>query len=216
MQARHDDASVRYITERFVQEPEAFAVARALGERLRPGMQVSVYEGHLLAWLVRMSGARRVLEIGSFVGYSTLWQASALPENGQLISLEIDADHAQHTRTHIENAGLADRAQVMQVDALEYLKRYRGAAFDYVFIDGAKKDYVAYLDALTAHLTPGAWVIADNALLFGAFTGVARARVSQAAHTAMTEYHARMASGDAFDAVMMPTFEGLLVARKKF
>lgn len=215
MLERHADANVQYITEQFVREPEAFKTARLLGDSLRPGMQVSPYEGHLLAWLLRMACASCALEIGSFVGYSTLWQASALPAHGHLTALEIDADHARHTQNHVADAGFGERVTVFEADALTYLKCYKGAPFDYVFIDGVKKDYTAYLDAVLPHLTPNAWVIADNALLFGAFTGAARERVSDAARSAMSEYHSRMAKGDMFDAVMIPTFEGLLVARKK-
>lgn len=214
MQARHHDASVAYITKRFVTEPDAFAAVRRLGEQLRPGMQVSPYEGHLLAWLIRTSGAQRALEVGSFVGYSTLWQASALPDRGHITALEIDSAHAAHTRTHAQEAGLAGKITVEQVDAIAYLKNYNGAPFDYLFIDGVKKDYVTYLDLALPHLTQNAWVIADNTLLFGAFTDNAREKVSVAAFNAMTEFHARMAAGDTFDAVMLPTHEGLIVARR--
>ena len=215
MQARHHDASVGYITERFVSEPESFAAARELGEQLRPGMQVSPYEGHLLAWLIRMSGARSAVEIGSFVGYSTLWQASALPEGGHITAIEIDADHAAHTRAHAQAAGLADSITVAQADALTFLKDYRGAPIDYLFIDGVKKDYATYLELAMPHLTPHAWVVADNALLFGAFTNNERERVSAAAKEGMSALHARMATSGEFDAVMLPTFEGLIVAKRK-
>ncbi len=214
MQARHQDPSITYITERFVREPEPFKAARLLGETLRPGMQVSPYEGHLLSWLIRISGATQALEVGSFVGYSTLWQASALPEGGFITAIEIDADHANHTRNHAKNAGLEGKIRVEQADAIRFLQNYSGKPFDYVFIDGVKKDYVAYLDLVMPHLTPNAWVIADNTLLFGAFTGSERERVSAAAKEAMTEFHARMASGNAFDAVMIPTFEGLIVSKR--
>lgn len=215
MQARHQDASIAYITERFVSEPEGFKTARLLGETLRPGMQVSPYEGHLLSWLIRISGATRALEIGSFVGYSTLWQASALPDGGRITAIEIDSDHANHTHNHAKKAGLEGKIQVENADALAFLKNYTGKPFDYVFIDGVKKDYVAYLDLVLPHLTQNAWVIADNTLLFGAFTGAERERISAAAKEAMTEFHARMASGTEFDAVMIPTFEGLIVSKRK-
>lgn len=214
MQARHQDASIAYITERFVAEPDTFLAARKLGENLRPGMQVSPYEGHLLSWLIRISGATHALEIGSFVGYSTLWQASALPEGGHITAVEIDENHANYTRNHAKNAGLEGKIHVEQADALSFLQNYRGKPFDYLFIDGVKKDYVAYLDLAMPHLTKNAWVIADNALLFGAFTDSERERISPAAKEAMTEFHARMASGREFDAVMIPTFEGLIVSKR--
>ncbi len=214
MLTRHLDPAAGYITRTFVREPESFASARAVGEQLRPGMQVSPYEGHMLSWLVRMSGARRVLEIGSFVGYSTLWMASALPEGGELVSLEISADHAAHANQHLMRSGLHPRAQVMECDALAFLESYHGRAFDLVFIDGVKKDYVRYLDGALAHLAPQGWIIADNAMLFGAFTGEVRDEVSPAARAAMAEYHARMADRSQFDSLMIPTLEGLLVARR--
>lgn len=216
MQTRNQDASLQYITKTFVTEPEAFVAARHQGEALRPGMQVSPYEGHLLSWLVRISAANNALEIGSFVGYSTLWQASALPQNGRITALEINETHAQLTRHHAKQAGLDSRITVEQTDAIAYLTSYQGAPFDYVFIDGVKKDYPTYLDLVMPHLTDNAWIIADNALLFGAFTddNTPRERVSATAKQAMAAFHERMSHSGEFTAVMLPTLEGLIVAKR--
>jgi predicted O-methyltransferase YrrM len=216
MQTRDKDASIQYITETFVTQPPAFLAAREKGEQLRPGMQISPYEGHLLGWLTRMSQAKNQLEIGSFVGYSTLWQASALPENGHITTLEINPEHAAHTRNHAKNAGLDAKITVHEGDAIAFIKHYTGAPFDYVFIDGVKKDYPLYLELLMPHLTENAWIIADNSLLFGAFTQSApREKVSKTAYSAMQKFHQTMASRDNFDAVMIPTLEGLIVAKRK-
>lgn len=216
MQTRASDATLQYITKTFVNEPEVFQAARVAGEALRPGMQVSPYEGHLLAWLLQASGASRALEIGSFVGYSTLWQARALPDAGMLLSLEYNETHAALTAKHLAQAGLAEKAQVQQADALAYLQQYTGAPFGYVFIDAVKKDYPAYLQAVLPHLTPNAWVVADNALLFGAFTNdTPYERVSKMAKQAMGDFHHYLAQSDAFEAVMLPTPEGLLLAKRR-
>lgn len=216
MQTRDQDASLQYIRNRFVFEPPAFAQAYAQGERLRPGMQVSAYEGHLLHFLLKMSAAQNALEIGSFVGYSTLWQAHALPEKGRLTSLEFNADYAALTRQHVADAGFQGRVEVHHTDALAFLENYDGPLFDYLFIDAVKKDYPHYLEAALPHLTPDAWVLADNALLFGAFTSdTPYERVSQAAKDGMNALHERIATSGEFEATMLPTPEGLIVAKRR-
>ena len=84
MQTRDQGATLEYITRTFVKEPEWIAAARMRGEALRPGMQVSSYEGHLLQWMVGMSGAANILEIGTFMGTSTMWIAGGMAAGGKL------------------------------------------------------------------------------------------------------------------------------------
>ena len=79
MQTRSSGATLDYITRTFVREPDYIAQSRAEGEKRRAGMQISAYEGHLLQWLVRISGAKNILEIGTFMGTSALWMAGGLP-----------------------------------------------------------------------------------------------------------------------------------------
>lgn len=94
------DATWEYINATFAPEDAALRAIREVGEALVPGMQVSAAEGQLLQLLVRLSGARRIVEIGTFVGYSTVCMARALPPGGEIISFEANPEHAAHARTH--------------------------------------------------------------------------------------------------------------------
>lgn len=212
MHTRANTPTLHYITERFAKEPEGFAAIRAEGERLRPGMQVSPYEGRLLAWLVAISGAKRVLEIGSFVGYSTSWLHSALPEDGALITLEADAAHAEITRTHV---AAHTNVTLVQGDALAFLQGYTGAPFDLIFIDAEKKSYMNYLDAALPHLTPQAWVVADNTLLWGTLAGEPDAAGASAESQRVMEAFNRRIASEEFEGILLPTIEGLTVGRRK-
>jgi predicted O-methyltransferase YrrM len=211
MQSRTASATAQYLTRIFVKD-DPFAAMRAAGDVLHPGMQLSPYEAHLLQWLVRISGARHVLEIGSFAGYSACWMAHALPDSGTLTTLEKQPAHATLARTHTQHD---TRIHVVEADAIHWLHRYEGAAFDMLFIDGEKRRYGDYLDAALPHLTAQAWIIADNTLLFGALAGIAERNITPETVAAMQQFNARLADASAFETVLLPTAEGLTVARRR-
>lgn len=208
MQTR-SHAAIRYAESQFVREPAAWATIRTKGESLRPGMQMSAYEGALLHWLLAQHKAKRVLEIGSFMGLTALWMARALPKDGTLVTLEREAAYAACARNHVAGD---PRIRVEEGDALLWLKATQEAPFDVLFIDGEKKAYADYLEAALPHLAPGALVIADNTLLFGAMLGEEEARTSAAAKEAMTRFHALLADDTRFRSILLPTPEGLTLA----
>ena len=119
----------------------------------------------LLATFVRACGARTALEIGTNLGYSATWIAGALPPDGRLICLDIDAELLERAREHLEHARLADRVELRCGRALDLLPDLPGP-FDFAYIDANKDDYPAYLDAVVERLRPGGVVCVDN-LLWG-------------------------------------------------
>jgi predicted O-methyltransferase YrrM len=122
--------------------------------------------GAMLHTLARASGARRILEIGTAIGYSTLWMATALPADGALITMEYDAGRAGRARDHFSAAGCADRISVIVGDAMRFLHKV-GGPFDMIFQDSDKKLYEPMLDRLVELLRPGGLLIADNILWNG-------------------------------------------------
>jgi len=122
--------------------------------------------GALLHTFARASGARRILEIGTAIGYSTLWLATALPADGALITMEYDAGRAARARDHFAAAGYADRISVIAGDATRFLHKV-GGPFDLIFQDSDKKLYEPMLDRLVELLRPGGLLIADNILWNG-------------------------------------------------
>lgn len=122
--------------------------------------------GALLYTLALSGGARRILEIGTCIGYSTLWLASALPPDGQLISIEHDTARAARARDHFAAAGYADRISVIVGDATRFLHKVAGP-FDLIFQDSDKTLYEPMADRLIELLRPGGLLVADNILWNG-------------------------------------------------
>ncbi len=122
--------------------------------------------GALLHTLTRASGARRILEIGTAIGYSTLWMATALPDDGTLITMEYDAARAARAREHFAAAGCAGKTSVIVGDATRFLHKV-GGPFDLIFQDSDKKLYEPMLDRLLALLRPGGLLVADTVLWNG-------------------------------------------------
>lgn len=161
----------RYITELLVRPDAALEAAnRDAGAAGLPSIQVSAPQGRLLALLVEISGARNVLEIGTLGGYSTIWMARALPLGGKLVSLELDATHAQVAAKNIARARLADRVEIHVGPALETLReleRRRAGPFDLVFVDADKLEYAGYLAGVVPLLRDRAVLVADNVVRNG-------------------------------------------------
>jgi predicted O-methyltransferase YrrM len=160
-----------YIVEKLVQEDAALsgALAANAAAGLRP-IDVSPAQGKLLHLLVRMTGARRVLEIGTLGGYSTIWMAKALPEGGEVVTLEYEPRHAEIARRNIERAGLSGKVTVRvgaAAETLPLLAAESPAPFDLVFIDADKPSNTIYLDWAIKLGRPGTVIVLDNVVRSG-------------------------------------------------
>lgn len=135
-----------------------------------PAIDVSATQGKMLHLLARMSGARRILEVGTLGGYSTVWLGRGLPDGGSLVTLEIDPHHTEVARSNLANAGLGDRCEVRTGAAAELLEAMVAGGegpFDFVFIDADKQGNVAYLRAALALSRPGTVIVVDNVVREG-------------------------------------------------
>lgn len=147
---------------------DAALTANAIGGL--PPIDVSATQGKMLHLFARMMGARRILEVGTLGGYSTIWLARALPEGGSLVTLELEPHHAEVARANLANAGLADRCDVRVGPAIDSLNAMIAAdepPFDLVFIDADKPGNVAYVRAAIALSRPGTAIIVDNVVREG-------------------------------------------------
>jgi predicted O-methyltransferase YrrM len=160
-----------YLAERLL--PQDAVLDAALADSAAAGMppiQVSPLQGRFLHLLARASGARRVLEIGTLGGYSTIWLARAVGPTGRVISLELLEHHAEVARRNLERAGLAEQVEVVVGPALETLPTVgvRGEGpFDFVFIDADKANNAHYLRAALELSHPGTVVVVDNVVRHG-------------------------------------------------
>lgn len=135
-----------------------------------PEINVSPNEGRLLQLLAGIAGARRILEVGTLGGYSTIHLARALPDEGVLISLELNEAHAEVARENIAQAGLGEKVEVRVGDArtlLAEMVEEETGPFDLTFIDADKEDYLEYLEWSLRISRPGSLILADNAIRGG-------------------------------------------------
>jgi predicted O-methyltransferase YrrM len=161
----------RYISETIVQSDPALDAALEASERAGlPAIAVAPNQGKLLGLLATIRGARRILEIGTLGGYSTIWLARSLPTGGRLISLEAEPKHAEVARANIARAGLAERVEVRVGRALELLPQLEaehGEPFDFVFIDADKANIPAYFGWALKLAHAGTVIVVDNVVRRG-------------------------------------------------
>ena len=172
-------------------------------------------QGRFLKMIVEMCGARRVLELGSFTGYSGICLASGLPEDGHLDTLEINDELEDLILEGFSRAGLRERISLHIGDCLETLKRFREEGrepYDLVFIDANKRDYPEYYELVFDLVRPGGWILADNVLWDGK---VALDPMPQDRQTlGIDNFNRRVASDPRVESVIIPLRGGLNLIRK--
>ncbi len=201
-----------YIVDNFAKEDDLLRKMPADAQRQGvPMIHISPEQGKFLQVLMKATGARKVLEIGSLFGYSTIWMARALPAGGKLISLEMNPLHVQVTRKNVERAGLADKVEVRQGAALDLLKTLDAEApFDLAFLDAVKDEYVAYLDYALRLVRPGGLIIGDNASAHGEVWKMPPSE-DGAMIRSMRAFNRRMATDPHLTSVLVPISDGMCV-----
>ena len=172
--------------------------------------------GALLHTLARGCGAKRILEIGTCLGYSTLWMATALPADGALITMEFDAARAARARDHFSAAGYADRVSVIVGDATRFLHKVSGP-FDLVFQDSDKQLYEPMLDRLVELLRPGGLLVADNILWNGEVIPgyVTQKKYSEEDTAAIVSFSQRIVHDPRLYTSFLPVGDGVSVSVKR-
>ncbi|HKW11919.1 MAG TPA: O-methyltransferase [Gemmatimonadaceae bacterium] len=203
------DRTGDYISALFAPEDQLLASLREEADRTGlPPISVSADEGRLLQVLLTSIQARRVLEVGTLGGYSAIWMARALPENGELMTIEIEPKHAEFAKRYIERAGLADRIDIRIGRALDVLPSLDGEQFDAVFIDADKEPMPNYFEWALRLLRPGGLLIADNTLWGGKVYDDAE---QDEKTTAVREFNRRMATDPRILSILVPTHDGVAI-----
>jgi len=207
-----------FVTETIVGEDEALRGAVEAAETAGlPAIQVSPPQGKLLALLVRLVGARMILEFGTLGGYSAILMARALPEDGKLISLEANSDYAEVARRSIEAAGVGEKVEVRvgpALEALPALEEEGAGPFDLVFIDADKVNTPNYFAWALDHTRSGSLIVADNVVRDGT---LADAHDADEATQAQRHLHEMLKDEPRVDATTIQTvgvkgYDGFLVA----
>ena len=205
-----------YIQNLFAPQDEALEAA-VRGSQLAglPEINVSPNEGKLLQLLAEITGARRILEIGTLGGYSAINLARGMAEDGLLISLEIDEHHAEVARQNVERARIAERVEIRVGDARKLLAQLAESdegPFDLIFIDADKEGYPEYLDWALRLSRPGSLILGDNAVWDGKVLD-AQDEWSRA----MQQFNQKLADDPRLSAVILPLIreriDGLAIAR---
>jgi caffeoyl-CoA O-methyltransferase len=181
-----------------------------LGHGLRP-MQVDDNAGRVLQLLTALHRPRRVLEIGTYFGFSAIHIARGLPESGRLVSLEIDAEVAETARKNLAAAGVSDKVDVVVGPAVEHLRTLPPRSLDMVFIDADKTAYPEYLKLTYPALAVGGLLVADDALPQGDFSSEG----GDAARSAISSYTRAVANSDHLFSAFIGTDNGLMISRKQ-
>lgn len=179
-------------------------------------MQVMPEEGQLLGFLVALTGARSVLEVGTFTGYSTLCMARSLPVDGRLVTCDLSGKWPEIGRPFWEKAGVADRIEIRVGDAADTLTTLLAemgeGTFDLAFIDADKENYRRYYDRALALLRAGGLIVVDNTLFFGRVVDVDQ---RDAATSSIRELNALLREDDRVDLSMLTMADGITLLRKR-
>ena len=178
----------------------------------RGGMQIGPDQGQFLGFLVTLLDAKRVLEIGTFTGYSALAMARALPADGRLDACDVDRDWTDIGRRYWDEAGLAGKIHLHLGPALETIAGFAPDSFDLAFIDADKTNYDAYYEACLTLVRPGGVVALDNMLWSGA---VADMTDMQPDTLALRALNTKIHADERVDMSLLPIGDGLMLARRR-
>ncbi len=202
-----------YVHEHTTPEPEIFARLRAqtYAELSSPQMQVGRVEGTFLKLMVQLTGARRVLEVGTFSGYSALAMASGLPEDGKLITCDIDPVATAVARRYWDESPWGHKIELRLGDARDTLRELanQGERFDLVFIDADKDGYIDYFELALPMLPTGGVLLADNTLWSGKVL-----EPKEASDHAIVRFNAHVKADPRVEQVLLSVRDGIMMARK--
>ena len=212
-----NDAVYDYLLEVSLREPPVLARLREETAGLpRAIMQISPEQGQFMALLAELLGVRRVLEVGTFTGYSALVVALALPADGRVITCDVNEETTAIARRYWAEAGVADRIELRlgpAVDTLDALLADGGAGtFDLAFVDADKTNYDAYYERGLALLRPGGLMLVDNVLWGGA---VADPLHQDEDTDAIRALNAKIHGDERVSLALLPVSDGLTLARKR-
>lgn len=212
-----DERLYQYLLDTSLREAPALARLREeTAAHPHAGMQISPEQGQFMQLLLRLLGARRVVEVGVFTGYSSLAMALALPEDGLVLACDVSEAYTAIARRHWQAAGVAAKIELVLAPARETLEARIAAGeagrYDFAFIDADKTGYLDYYERLLTLLRPGGLIAVDNTLWDGA---VADPADSSRDTVALREFNARLHRDERIDLSLVPIGDGLTLARKR-
>ena len=214
-----DELLRQYLLDHCLREhPELAALRQATRAHPMGRMQISPEQGALMQLLIRLTGARRTIEVGVFTGYSALCVALALPDDGYILVCDVNAEYTAIGLPHWRRAGVAGRIDLVLGPALHTLdarlRRGEAASYDFAFIDADKAAYDAYFERCLELLRPGGLVAIDNVLWSGRVARPADP-IQDPDTAALRQLNAKLHWDERVDLAMLPIGDGLTLARKR-
>lgn len=204
--------AISYIRQLFAPEDALLVRIRERLEAMGCAIQVGADEGRFLQVLIAAAGVKNIVEIGTLGGYSTLWMARAIPDDGHIHTLEKSPENAAMARGHFAESEVGSKITVHEGDAVASLDSLDGL-FDMVFIDADKASYCKYLDWAEKHIRPGGLIVGDNTFLFGGvYQDPLPKGVKPSTAHIMQEFNRRLADQNRYTSIVVPTEEGMTVA----
>lgn len=176
------------------------------------GMQSAEEQGPLLAFLVRLTGARHIVEVGTFTGFSSLSMAQALPADGRLIACDVSEEWTVYAREAWAKAGVADRIELRIAPALQTLRAMPAEPhIDMAYVDADKQSQIAYWEELVPRLRPGGLIVTDNTL----YHGTVLDESPTGAAAGVQAYNDHVAADPRMESVMLAISDGITLSRKR-
>jgi caffeoyl-CoA O-methyltransferase len=202
----------RYALEHSTPDPEFFRrlEAETRATTTLPQMMVGPLEGQFLGWLVWLSGARQILEIGTFTGYSSISMALNLPESGRIVSLDVNEETTAVARRYAEEAGVADRIDYRVGPAIDELGALDGP-FDLVFIDADKESYIDYYENVLPKVSERGFIVADNVL----WSGRVLEDDGDESTQAIKRFNEHVGADDRVECLMLTVRDGMTLIRRR-
>ncbi|WP_336511469.1 O-methyltransferase [Alteribacter salitolerans] len=204
-----------YIQNLFAEEDDVLKdVITFLKENGLPEISVPSEAGKFLYLLVKIAGAKNILEVGALGGYSGIWMARGLPEDGRLTSLELESEHAKVAETNMKKAGLDHKVTYRVGDAVESFTDLvaDGETYDFFFIDADKENYPVYIESALLCAEPGALIVADNVLWGGKVVDEGNDEENT---RFLREFNEFAAKDPRLESILVPIGDGVLVSRVK-
>ncbi|MBD2300667.1 MULTISPECIES: class I SAM-dependent methyltransferase [Nostocales] len=206
-----------YLLSVSLREPEVLLQLRQeTAQHPRANMQVAPEQGQFLAFLVKLIGAKKTLEVGVFTGYSSLSVALALPPDGKIIACDVSEEFTSVARRYWEKVGVADKIDLRLAPATETLESLlaqgQAETFDFAFIDADKENYYRYYELALQLVRPGGLIAIDNVLWSGR---VLQPELQDSSTTAIREFNSKLAEDDRIDLSLIAIADGLTLARKR-
>lgn len=210
------DQKTKYIRENFSLEDELLVQIRNDCLVVNRPINITPEEGKLLQVLIKLGNYKNILEIGTFYGYSTIWMAGALSENGNIVTIEKDENSYMQAKSNFLMANLNDKINIIKDNAINVLNSL-DIEFDMIFIDADKINYVNYLNWAEKHIRNGGLIVADNTLLSGAvYMKKLPYRIRKTARDTIKEFNIRLSNKEKYTSILLPSTDGIIIAVKNF